>query len=715
MIRLTNVSILHYRSVCFLALYSALFMSQAQAHQSPRGLVEINWPMKHIARTLSAGYPDSLGLYALPRRGLPEVKEVEGRRCLTGSFFAFDVDDSFAFDIDEDVELELLLDRNTTGTFLYSYDRNGNAEAVDRVAVPADAGADGRWHREVIKLERARFANRGMGQSDIALVAIGAQIPVAEDPTNTLTVCSVALKRSYQTIAPKQLGFLDLEILDQATGQPTPARMGLYDSTGRMPLPSDDALIIKSYNDPVKQIFLRSNFGPGQPWPASNRYVFYVDGRYRAELPAGTYNLVVAKGLEYRIVQQTFTIAANSKTRLKVPVPRWDDLPASRWYSGDAHIHLARRRSENRLISSFLRAEDIHVSNILEMNNPGAAHFRQYAWGTKGQFRLGHHVMVPGIEGPRTAQRGHTISLNIQRPLYDRDQYFNYHKFFEEYARQGGLSGYAHVGSGEFRASWGLALDVPFGLVDFVEILQDGILRTELWYEFLNLGYELTPVAGSDFPYFDQPGAVRSYVKVEGNFTPAAWYQSLGAGRTFVTNGPMLAFTVNGQPMGSVLNVNRDDSLTIQASARINPDIDRLDRLELVVHGEVVKSVAALEKAETLTLNHKLTADSGSWIAVRSYGKKQAVSHTAPVYVHVGDGGSWSAEKMPGIVKKMRQRLKSLAETPILANRELEFWEVDTDLAALWNRQKPSLLERIAEAQKKYDDLLKRVHATAGD
>ncbi len=713
MFRLSTGSMLRCGSFCGLALGLALSMSQALAHQSPRGLIEIDWPMKNIARTLSAGYPDSLGLYALPRRGLPEVQGIDGHRCVVGSFLAFDIDDGFAFDIDEQVELELRVDRNTTSTFLYSYDRNGDAEAVKQVVVPTDG--NGRWHREVITLERARFANRGMAGSDIALVALGAQIPVSEDETNTLTVCSVALKRSHQTKAPNEFGLLDIEIVDEATGRATPARLGLYDGTGRMPLPSDDALTIKSYEDPVKQIFLRSNFGPGQPWPVSNRYVFYADGRYRARLPVGTYTLIISKGLEYRFVRETITITADRKIELKVRVPRWDVMSSRQWYSGDAHIHLARRRPENELISSFLRAEDVHISNILEMNNPGEAHFRQYAWGTKGQYHLGDHVMVPGIESPRTAHRGHTISLNIQKPFFDRDEYLNYHKFFEEYARQGGLSGYAHVGSGEFRASWGLALDVPFGLVDFVEILQDGSLRTELWYEFLNMGYELTPVAGSDFPYFDQPGAVRSYVRVAGDFTPQAWYESLDAGHTFVTNGPMLTFTVNGQPMGSLLNVKRGAPLTIQASARINPDIDQLERLELVVHGDVVASVAAGEKSEALKLTHRLTADTGSWIAVRAYGKRQAVSHTAPIYVHLGKRGSWSAEKVPGIVKKMRQRLESLAETPFLANRELEFWEVGSDLAALWSQQKPSMLQRITGAHKKYDDLLNRVEATSGD
>ncbi|MEE9229164.1 MAG: CehA/McbA family metallohydrolase [Acidobacteriota bacterium] len=708
--KLTNC---FWRTFSPLAVVSGLLLAHAHAHQGPQGVVEIDWPMEHIARTFSAGYPDSLGLYALPRKGLPIVKDIDGRRCVVGSFLALDVDDSYAFDIDEPVQIELIVDSRTTRSLLYAYDRNAMAEAIGEVKIPPET--ENRWHRELITLERARFANRGMGGSDIALVAPGAQIPVSEDDSHTMTVCSVSVKRSHQTPPTGESALIEITVLDQSTGKPTPARVGLYDATGRMPLPGEDALTIESYDDSVKQIFLRTNFGPPQPWPAENRYAFYVDGRYRARVPAGTYQLVVAKGPEFRVVQENFTIAPGGEANLKISVPRWDSMPEKAWYSGDAHIHLARTSSENERFSRYLQAEDVHVSNILEMNNPGGGHYRQYAWGTAGQYRVGEHVLVPGIESPRTAQLGHTISLNIQKPMYDRNSYFEYHKFFEEYASQGGLSGYAHVGSGEFRASWGLALDVPFGVVDFVEILQDGLLRTDLWYEFLNLGYELTPVAGSDFPYFDPPGAVRSYAKVEGEFTPQAWYDSLHLGHTFVTNGPMLEFTVNGKPMGSILKARRGDILTILASARINPDIDRLDRLELIVHGDRLDTITAGEGDDSLALRHELAVSSGLWIAARAYGKTQAVSHTAPIYVHVGDDGSWSRKKAPAIIDTMRQRLKSLADTPISPNRELEFWEAGSAVKVLWARQKPAILRRVNEALDRYDALLQRIKTTSDD
>ncbi len=155
----------------------------------------------------------------------------------------------------------------------------------------------------------------------------------------------------------------------------------------------------------------------------------------------------------------------------------------------------------------------------------------------------------------------------LQRPFHlPADRYFFYHEVFEESHRQGGVSGYAHYGR-SFNGRRGLVLDVPFDLVDFVEILQGGRLVTNNWYPFLNLGFKLNPSAGSDFPYFGPslPGVERYYVELGGPFDPDAWYAAFKAGRVFVTNGPLLDFTINGQSMGSELRVSRGERLDVSA------------------------------------------------------------------------------------------------------------------------------------------------------
>ena len=110
---------------------------------------------------------------------------------------------------------------------------------------------------------------------------------------------------------------------------------------------------------------------------------------------------------------------------------------------------------------------------------------------------------------------------------------------------------FAHVAGRLFNVERGLAIDVPLGAVDFVELLQDGVLETELWYDFLNLGFKLIPTAGSDFPYYSAsraPSATTFSSATTSRLTPITKPSRTAA--TFVTNGPMLEFTVNGAADG---------------------------------------------------------------------------------------------------------------------------------------------------------------------
>jgi hypothetical protein len=107
---------------------------------------------------------------------------------------------------------------------------------------------------------------------------------------------------------------------------------------------------------------------------------------------------------------------------------------------------------------------------------------------------------VSGQEDPRTGRRGHTLHLNIADRARDVDRYFLYHELFARLRAGGSVSGYAHVGSDWFGESAGLALDVPFGIVDVVEVLQAYRLRIHPWYDFLTVHFRMRfGVLGADW------------------------------------------------------------------------------------------------------------------------------------------------------------------------------------------------------------------------
>ena len=160
--------------------------------------------------------------------------------------------------------------------------------------------------------------------------------------------------------------------------------------------------------------------------------------------------------------------------------------------------------------------------------------------------------MATGQENPRTHFRGHTITLGASSAIHFPEHYLIYRLVFEEARRQGALSGYAHYGNDIVGGPYGLGIDLPHGLVSFLEVLQFNRGIYDVWYEILNTAFRMTPTAGTDYPCgrVTIPGRERFYTKVEGPFTYKNWLEGVRRSHTFVTNGPILEFQVNGKGMG---------------------------------------------------------------------------------------------------------------------------------------------------------------------
>ena len=65
---------------------------------------------------------------------------------------------------------------------------------------------------------------------------------------------------------------------------------------------------------------------------------FYADGAFDVEPPSGRVRMTVSGGLE--TIPQVVTVDAAADTELSVRMPRWIDMAARGWYSGDSHVHL---------------------------------------------------------------------------------------------------------------------------------------------------------------------------------------------------------------------------------------------------------------------------------------------------------------------------------------------------------------------------------------
>jgi hypothetical protein len=429
--------------------------------------------------------------------------------------------------------------------------------------------------------------------------------------------------------------------------------------------------------------------------------VFFTDGGFSVAVPAGDYKLIVGKGFEYTPVIETVHIGAGENLSRTITIKRWVDMPGRGWYSGDGHVHYARSGEEsNRRLLLWAKAEDVHLVNVMRMGDALKTYFEQYSFGKAGRKVSGDYAVVPGQEDPRTSVIGHTLHMNLQSPIRRPDEYYLYDRIFDETRRQGGLAGYAHMYQPPGRGFWvreDMSMNVPQNRVDFVELAQDGEIDGNLYYEFLNLGFKLAASGGSDVPWGNTIGSSRVYAYLGKTFDPDSWFRAVKAGRTFVTTGPMLELTVNGQVPGADIQVKPGETLRIQATAsgyNVEPRF-----VEVVAQGDVVKSIRQSSAREPVSLSFTLPVHHSTWIAARCAG-----ALTSPIYVHVGDEPFWKVKAVPELIQA---RLSQLHDLQILTKEG-----VPPGSEGGWNNpagfqtQVSALLARVEAARKIYLEML---------
>jgi hypothetical protein len=548
-----------------------------------------------------------------------------------------------------------------------------------------------------------------------------------------LILAAILLWQYSLAVVQDQQGTLKLQIVDEASKKPTPARVELLDQDGKAYV-AEDALGIGD------------DFGDREvPWQGRledakatlfrfkkfhNAYTgteqFYSVGNCHVSLPASAYTLKVTKGKEYRPQARKIRIHAGETVELTVEMPRWIDMPKQGWYSADDHVHISRTFKElDPFISKLMQAEDLHVANLLQWGN--SRHFHntiQYSFGPAGVYQEGDYILSPGQENPRTHFLGHAIVLGAQRPINFPDSYLVYKLVFEEANRQGALNGFAHGGR-----DFVPGLDVVHGLMNFLEVycyFEHKDYLYNFWYDCLNAGFRITPTAGTDYAYLGEkensyPGDIRFYTQVNGRLTYEAWLEGVRLGRTFATNGPMLEFRVGGKGMGEEVRLENPGKVAVEGRVRFDPRQDAVERLEVIQNGEVIQSFSRKGNGTEIHGEFQHEVNRACWLAVRSSGTRPgektkwieptgqprpSVTHSAPIYVNVENGPTLSAHpRAKAVARKWLKGLegfeKRLADDSLAEEGPEECPDPDECVSVNSLRKyRPALLKVVQDAKQ---------------
>ncbi len=431
-----------------------------------------------------------------------------------------------------------------------------------------------------------------------------------------------------------------------------------------------------------------------------------VEGTATFEVYPGKWRLSVAKGIEYTPWIEEFELGEDTNTEKTVTLKRWVDSASLGWYSGDGHVHTFQQTDEqHQRIMTWAKANDIHVVNTMKMGDINRTYFENAGFGKDFRYQNGDTVLVPGQECPRTDELGHTQALNLANAMVrDTDHYYLYDLMFDGAHAQGAITGYCHVGSQSFNVNRGMSLNIPRGEVDFLELLQFSQMDTDLWYDFLNLGFKAAVFAGSDVPWGGSIGEVRVYAYLgESGFDTDNWFKAVKNGRTFVSNGPMLDFKVNGALPGETIDLSMATNVSVQAKAWGDSTIGRPEILQVVVEGEVIHTATATDSTSPLEMSFDLPVTCGVWIAARAYATNGSVAHTTPIYVTVNGDGFVKKTELTSLLAKRKQSLQEIVD--LVASEKVSN---PTGPIAV---QGEALLERVGIANNLYDKIKS---ATAG-
>jgi hypothetical protein len=381
--------------------------------------------------------------------------------------------------------------------------------------------------------------------------------------------------------------------------------------------------------------------------------IYQTSGDFLIDLPAGRWRVAASHGMEFVPVAEEFDVDGRGEVQKTLLFERWVDLSARSWWSGDVHVHHpSSEPAQREYLMQYALAEDVHVVNLLEMGHHTGTEFVQAGFGRKFRVQRGNFALVSGQEDPRSTF-GHIIGLNLQAMVRDTSTYDFYDLTFRGiHAQEGALVGFAHFAWNGCDLPRGFPWFVTTGEIDFIEVLQFGLLNRSDYADYLNLGFRLTAAAGSDLPWGSTIGEVRTYVHTGDKFDVDAWFRNFKAGHTFVSNGPALEFTVDGELPGTELARGPGAQVRLHARALGQARIGLPTVLRVEGPSGVVKEVKDSRGQTELALDIEHRIEGSQWLMASVLCDNSAVAHTTPAYVVVNAQPTWNPGQGPRIIDK---------------------------------------------------------------
>ncbi len=259
------------------------------------------------------------------------------------------------------------------------------------------------------------------------------------------------------------------------------------------------------------------------------------------------------------------------------------------WYTADMHNHSVYSFNPEdypvRDMAEAGRAKGLDVLSLTDYNTFSQADACR-AMSTQ------EFLCIPGEEIANPLW-GHANAQFIHEKVYE---FLSPQHWINEVHRQGGMFfiNHPYLEMREWR-------DFNFKGYDGIEVLNGNkiamdpvnVRAFDTWDKLNREGRHLYGIADSDAHTPYAVGTYRDYVYAS-SFTVPAIEQGFKKGRFYVSNGPMLSFTIDGAPMGSTVIVTRGAPIIVRAAylphAQSPEDASALQKIVIFEDGRILRT-----------------------------------------------------------------------------------------------------------------------------
>lgn len=406
-----------------------------------------------------------------------------------------------------------------------------------------------------------------------------------------------------------------LSVVDE-DNRPLPCRVLLHDQDGNSPTPPQSIVLTIG----------------AENW-------FMSDGSTQLEIPVGTYQLRVERGLEFERHKEILEIP-DSGLKKQVTLKRWVNMKQRGYLCAENHLHV-----DSKAVGAMAIAEGLDfASSLTWWNGPDKKRPVSPGTGRTRLLRFADREVTASIYDAELEYGWGAVYIQYLpwafpyqndkgRPNFDFLRYANDHGAIIHYqggwSREVGLDALLglvhtinicnnnfHLHRFQPRSQYSNLLNVT-GFPKYPDT-EHGMLQmnTDTYYRLLNWGLYLSAGAGSAIGVKQVPvGYNRTYIKIDPSVKLTQFNEAWKQGRNFVTNGPMLFLEgADGARPGDRVSLEGDTHpFQFKLTAIANQP---LQSIEVVQNGRVVKKFKITDPLKA-TNTFSLDIQKGGWIAAR--------------------------------------------------------------------------------------------------